>query len=72
MNVVNFMASTAGRVTRVTVGLVMIVIGALIGGGGWILAAVGLVPFLAGAFDVCVLGPVLKQPFRGAELRAGR
>ena len=72
MGVVSFMASTAGRVTRVTIGLVMIVIGALIGGGGWILAAVGLVPLLAGAFDVCLLGPVLKQPFRGAEIRARR
>ena len=72
MDVVSFMASTAGRVTRVTVGLVMIVIGAIIGGGGWILAAIGLVPFLAGAFDVCVLGPVLKRPFRGAEIRDRR
>jgi hypothetical protein len=71
MDLVSFMSSTAGRVTRVTIGLVLIIIGALVGGGGWIVAAVGLIPFLAGAFDVCLLGPLLKRPFKGADVRAG-
>ncbi|NNL70203.1 MAG: DUF2892 domain-containing protein [Acidimicrobiia bacterium] len=48
----------------------LIVLGALIGGAGWILAVVGLVPLLAGAFDVCVFAPLMRKPFSGDELRA--
>jgi hypothetical protein len=70
MGFVAFMSSTAGRVTRVVAGLVLIIIGALIGGAGWIIAIVGLVPLLAGAFDVCLFGPLLKQPLSGKEVRA--
>ncbi len=70
MDFIGFMASTAGRVTRITIGLVLIIIGALTGGAGWIIAAVGLVPFLTGAFDVCLLGPVFKRPFKGSDARA--
>ena len=65
-----FMASSAGRGARVVAGLVLIVVGALIGGAGWILAVVGLVPLLAGTFDVCVLAPLMRKPFSGDELRA--
>ena len=72
MSFVKFMSSTAGRATRVVAGLILIVIGVLIGGAGWILAAVGLVPLLAGAFDVCLFGPLLKQPLSGKEVRAGQ
>jgi hypothetical protein len=64
------MASPAGRATRVVGGLALIVIGALIGGAGWILAVVGLVPLLAGTFDVCVFAPLARKPFVGDELRA--
>jgi hypothetical protein len=70
MSFFRFMASGAGRGTRVVAGLALIVVGALIGGAGWILAVVGLVPLLAGAFDVCVLAPLMRKPFSGDELRA--
>jgi len=70
MEFVRFMSSTAGRVTRIVAGLVLIIIGALIGGAGWIIAAIGLVPFVAGAVDVCVLAPLLKQPLSGKAVRA--
>jgi len=69
---VNFMSSMAGRVTRVVAGVVLIVIGALIGGAGWIIAIVGLVPLLAGVFDVCLFAPLLKQPMSGKTFRAGK
>ena len=36
--------------------------------GGWILAAVGLLPLLAGALNICVLAPLLKAPFSGSEV----
>ena len=70
MEFVRFMSSTAGRVTRIVAGLVLIIIGALIGGAGWFIAAIGLVPFVAGAVDVCVLAPLLKQPLSGKAVRA--
>jgi len=71
MEFVTFMSSTAGRVARVVAGIALIVIGFLIGGaGGWILAIVGLVPLAAGIFDVCLFGPLLKQPMSGKDIRA--
>lgn len=70
MGFVNFMSSTAGRVTRVVAGIVLIVIGALTGGAGWIIAIVGLVPLLAGVFDVCLFAPLFKQPLSGKAIRA--
>ena len=44
----------------------MIVAGLVIGSaGGYVLAAVGLLPLLAGLLNVCVIAPVLKAPFSG-------
>jgi hypothetical protein len=71
-----FMSSPAGRIVRVVAGL------ALIGGGvvlaisatnvalGVVLVVVGLVPFFAGALDVCVFAPLFGGPFSGAKARA--
>lgn len=66
------MASMSGRIARIVVGVILIVVGLLgIGGtGGVILAVIGLVPLLAGALDYCVLAPLLGHPFKGADLRA--
>jgi hypothetical protein len=66
---VAFMSSPAGRIARVVAGIVLIVVGAVIGGAGWFLAVVGLVPLAAGVFDVCLLGPVFVQPLRGVQAR---
>lgn len=55
--------------TRAVAGAVLILIGALIGAAGWLLAIIGFVPLLAGAFDVCVLAPLFHQPFNGSDLR---
>jgi Protein of unknown function (DUF2892) len=67
--VIRFMASPAGRWTRVIAGLALIVVGALVGGTWWILAGIGLVPLLAGAFDVCLFAPMLAMPLAGAKIR---
>ena len=66
-----FMASPAGRVTRVVAGLALILIGLLVvqGTWGWVLAIVGLVPLLAGLFDFCVFAPLARLPFGGKDLR---
>lgn len=69
---VSFMVSPAGRALRVAAGL-----GLLVSGlsrrrtvGGKATAALSLVPLAAGAFDVCVLGPVLGAPLDGGAARA--
>ncbi len=64
-----FMASSAGRAARVVVGLVLIVLGMVLGGAWWILAVVGVVPLLAGVFDVCLLAPLFHQPLRDTKSR---
>lgn len=69
MSFVGFMSSAAGRITRIVAGLVLIAVGVLIGGWGLAISAVGLVPLLAGVFDVCLFGPVLRAPFRGRDAR---
>lgn len=67
-----FMASTAGRITRVVAGIVLIALGWMVIGGtaGIIVAVVGAVPLLAGLFDVCVFAPLFGDPFSGPEIRA--
>ncbi len=66
MSFARFMAGPVGRGIRVVAGLVMIVAGLVIGSGsGYALAAVGLLPLIAGLLNVCVIAPVLKAPFSG-------
>ncbi|MCU0648870.1 MAG: hypothetical protein MUF00_12790 [Gemmatimonadaceae bacterium] len=69
-----FMASPAGRVTRVVAG-----VGMVVGGiawrndgsttGGTTLAIAGAVPLSAGLFDVCWLSPIFGGPLRGSAIR---
>ena len=69
-----FMASAAGRVLRIVAGLAIIALGLLVVGGlpGYAVAAIGLVPLIAGATDSCILGPIFGGPLRGSEIRALR
>ncbi len=64
MTFVRFMESVSGRSLRVAVGLVLFVVGAVLGGPWWVLAAVGLVPIAAGVFNFCLLAPFLGAPLR--------
>jgi uncharacterized membrane protein len=66
-----FIASPAGRVVRIIVGLVLILAGLwwITGIAGWIVALIGLVPLLAGVFDWCVFAPLFGLPFLGLYLR---
>ena len=64
-----FMASTIGRGIRILAGLALIVVGIALGGGWWALAVVGLVPLLAGAFDVCIFNPLFHQRLSGRVVR---
>jgi hypothetical protein len=52
------------------IGAVLIVLGIIIGGWGWLLAIVGLVFVLVGLFDNCLLAPLFGKPLRGPAFRA--
>jgi hypothetical protein len=71
---VKFMASPAGRITRIVAGIVLIVLGLFIihGVGGIILAIIGLVPLVAGLFDFCVFAPLFGAPMSGPKIRSGK
>jgi len=66
-----FMASMAGRFTRVVAGILLIALGIWVGGTwGYVIDVVGLVPLLAGIFDVCVFSVLFGGPFSGEKIRS--
>ena len=70
---VKFMASSAGRITRIIAGLVLIALGLLVmhaSIGGIVVAVIGLVPLVAGLFDFCVFAPLFGAPMNGPKIRA--
>jgi hypothetical protein len=72
MGFADLMASSAGRIARIAVGLILIAVGLWIVGGfvGIILAIVGLLPLLASLLDVCLIGALfLGTPLRGVDIR---
>lgn len=70
---VEFMSSTAGRVTRSAVGVVLLVLAFITGGvWGWVLGILGLVFFAVGVLDVCLLAPLFGKPLKGSDVRALR
>lgn len=68
-----FMGSMNGRIARIVVGALLVILGFFVVNGSSIvqllLIVLGLVALLAGAFDVCVFAPLAKLPFKGADLR---
>jgi hypothetical protein len=66
-----FQASSTGRVATMVVGAAIILVGLLAvgGGAGLILAAIGLVPLIPGAIDVCILAPLAGLTMSGSRLR---
>lgn len=66
---VQFMGSTAGRVTRIVAGAALIAYGLLGMGGdnGLIVAVVGAVPLLTGLINICVFAPLFGAPLRGGK-----
>ncbi|MFC7671126.1 DUF2892 domain-containing protein [Hymenobacter humi] len=60
-----FLASPAGRLTRVAVGSSLIATGLAQDRKNWVLATVGLVPLTMGAFDWCLLAPSWACPSTG-------
>jgi hypothetical protein len=70
---VKFMASPAGRITRIVAGVLLVALGIFMHNvGGIIIAVVGLVPLLAGLFDFCVFAPLFGAPLSGPKIRLGK
>lgn len=68
---VNFLASTTGRLVRGLVGVVLLVLAFVVGGTwAWVLGVLGAVFVAVGVFDVCLLAPLFGKPLRGRDLRA--
>lgn len=66
MGFARFMSGPIGRSIRVLAGIALIVLGvALDSALGWVIAGVGVVPILAGIFNVCLLGPLFGAPLSG-------
>ena len=66
-----FMASTAGRVTRGAIGIALIVAGVLVGGiAGWVVGGFGAVLVAAGLFDFCLITGLVDNIWSGREVRA--
>ena len=71
---VKFMASTAGRLTRIVAGIALVLWGlfGLGGATGIVVLVIGLIPLLAGLFDFCVFAPLFGAPMSGPQIRAGK
>jgi len=67
-----FINSRSGRVARLVVGLVLIVWGFLPSdtGANYVVVAIGLVPLLAGALDLCLVSALLGGPISGERVRS--
>ena len=72
--IVSFLASPAGRATRILAGIVLIVWGlmGLTGVTGVVVAVIGALPLVAGVFDFCIFAPLFGAPLSGARIRAGK
>jgi hypothetical protein len=67
MGFAKFMASGIGRGVRILAGIVLIAVGLLVvkDTAGLIVAVIGVVPILAGVFNVCLIAPIIGAPFSG-------
>ena len=69
-----FVNSSAGRITRLGVGIVLIAWGLTQLGTamGIVLIIIGLIPLIAGAFDLCLISALLGGPISGKRIREAK
>ncbi len=67
-----FMAGPIGRGVRIVAGLVLVLLGlfSISGVAGIVVAIVGLAAVAAGAFNFCMIAPIIKAPFWGKDAAA--
>ncbi len=71
MQLINFLASQAGRAARIVVGALLIVV-AMAAWHGVVEAVVvvlGGILIAVGVFDVCLLAPLFGKPLSGKKIR---
>lgn len=72
MEIARFMATPAGRIGRIVLGIIIIYIGVIADKPlGYVLEVIGLVPIIAGALNLCLIGPLLGAPLKGQRYRRG-
>jgi hypothetical protein len=71
---VQFMASMPGRIVRIVAGAALLLWGfmGLEATTGIVVMVIGLIPLLAGLFDVCLIAPLFGAPLSGPRIRAGK
>lgn len=75
-NVIEFLASRNGRITRLVVGVILLIIGLAIGFNvqaafGWVLTVISFFPIVGAALDICFIAPFFGKSLSGARIRAG-
>lgn len=70
MRFLDFMSTRPGRMIRAALGLLLMAIGALLGGAWWILAIAGLLPLGTGLLNLCPISPLFARSCRGNACRA--
>ncbi|MFQ3566761.1 MAG: DUF2892 domain-containing protein [Aggregatilineales bacterium] len=69
MGFAKWMAQPLGRLIRIIAGIVLIALGLGVIGdtAGLIVAIIGVLPILAGVFNVCLIAPLIGAPFQGKK-----
>ena len=63
-----WMAGPIGRLARIVIGAVLVVVGVLTGGvGGVIVGLIGLVPVGLGMSNRCIISKAIGAPWKGDE-----
>jgi hypothetical protein len=69
-----FMSNMPGRMLRVVAGIALALVGIYVASAGIardILVGLGVIVFLAGALNVCLIAPIFGSPFMGKDVRKG-
>lgn len=65
------MAKPLGRIIRIIGGAAIIWWGSTMGGGaGAVVVVLGIIPVLAGIFNLCMISPFIRVPFKGEDILA--
>lgn len=69
-NLVYFLATGKGRFYRIVIGLNLLWLGAYVFAwplGGWVMA-IGAIPIISGALNICLFAPLIDEPVAGWKL----
>lgn len=65
-NLIAFMQSGAGRITRIALGIVLLAIGNMVQGvTGVVIGVIGVIPLVAGIVGVCLFAPLFGYTLHG-------